>query len=625
LNASATYRRLLTRAACCVAVLFVSLHAAAENIHVNAAVEKQEVFTGEAFIYQIQVQGTNDVAPPDLSGLDGFTAQYLGGRENNSQSISIVNGQMSRVVRHEYNLSWRLTPQREGRLTIPGFTVTAAGKKFTTQAIPVMVRKPRENDQFKLRCSLSKKSCYAGEPVTLTVKWYLSNKARSVAFSVPGLNNDTFTVHDVEVQQQPNREYYKIPVNEGEAIGVMSREQLEGETFTVLTFQKIIIPRRAGVFTLSEATVSAEVLTGYQRRNRQSDDFFDRFFDDTPFGRRGVYRTLVTPSNSLELEVKPLPEQGRPPGFNGLVGMYAIEARANPVEANVGDPITLTVTVTGPDFMENVSLPSLRNHPEMQKRFRIPKEMAEGEVQGNRKVFTQTIRPLDASVSEVPPVELPWFDSAAGEYRVARSRPIPLTVHETRVLTAQDAEGTAGPRMHNPLTLRQDGIAHNYEDTTVLVDKGAGPGAWLRTPGSLALVFGPPLAWSMLALAAFYRRRDRELSGVRRRRRALARFETGLNALDRQGEDVSGDVLELLREYFGAKFGAQAGALTGGDAERLLAARNIEEEIRIAVRKLFETCEAAQYAGMGGDAAEYSRLFEEARETLRRLDREAGK
>ena len=53
-----------------IALLVVSLEAAlAQPFRVQAAVEKQQVATGEAFAFQIQVEGSETPEKPDLAGL----------------------------------------------------------------------------------------------------------------------------------------------------------------------------------------------------------------------------------------------------------------------------------------------------------------------------------------------------------------------------------------------------------------------------------------------------------------------------------------------------------------------------------------------------------------------------
>jgi len=79
--------------------------------------------------------------------------------------------------------------------------------------------------------------------------------------------------------------------------------------------------------------------------------------------------------------------------------------------------------------------------------------------------------------------------------KVARSERIPLQVSETRVVTAQDAEGT-GPVTQATAEVEAwtKGIAYNYEDEDALQTQRFEPERWFRSGGFWFLVlFLPPL------------------------------------------------------------------------------------------------------------------------------------
>mgnify|MGYP001039917717 CR=1 FL=1 len=47
------------------------------------------------------------------------------------------------------------------------------------------------------------------------------------------------------------------------------------------------------------------------------------------------------------------------PEFAGWVGRFQVEASASPTEVSIGDPVTLAVSVSGPEYLDNVELPAL--------------------------------------------------------------------------------------------------------------------------------------------------------------------------------------------------------------------------------------------------------------------------
>lgn len=589
------------------AMALFAVSAFAQEITVRAAVEKNDAFVGEAFIFQIQVQGHDHPDPPDVSALSqDFDVQSLGGQTNNSQSVTVINGRMNSTVQRAYVFNYRLSPKRTGALSIPALSVTVDGKVFTTQAIQLNGRKPEETQDFKFRLALSSERCYVGEPVALTVTWCLRKDVRNFSFNIPILEDGRFVVEESTQAPDPHKEQVRFPLGSQECIGEKGEETIEGRNYTTLQFRKILIPKQTGNYDFPAATVSCEARTNDQRKSQRG--LLGDFFDNDPFfGARGMFKNFVTPSAPLHLEVAELPRQGKPANFSGLVGTYRLDVSAAPTDVNVGDPITLTIRVSGPPYLKSAELPPLDTQPELAKHFKIPKEMAAGKIDGNAKVFTQTVRAQDAGAGAIPPIVLSYFDSKIGSYQEARSNPIPLTVHANRVITAEQAEGTATPKVQNQLTQWKAGIAYNYEDFGTLADEAYGPGLWLRSPAWLALLGLPPLAYAALAIFMMIRRRGLANPALRRSRYALAELNRRLAAVGGAGPDAAcGQILESLRAYLGAKLGLSEAALTYEDVHGPLQRRGVDEHSLAALRELFRECEASQYAGQsaaGGAAA----------------------
>jgi len=591
-------------AGCCL-VLSGLLSASAEPLRVTAAVSAREVFVGESFQFQIQVSGSEKPDKPDLSVIRDFSVEDRGGQQNSSRSVTIINGRVNHVVRRGYVFSYRLTPVRPGTLAIPAITVAAKGRMAKTEPVTILVRKPMEIDNFKLRLQLSKKQCYVGEPVTLTVTWYLGQDVRAFQFNLPILENESLYFADPHIDTNGGGKYYRIPIGDGEVVGEKGRGRLEGKDYATIRFRKVLIPKEAGTIAIGPATVACDALAGYKKSRSRFDsflgnDFFSDFFSDGFLGRRrGVYRKVVVPSNRLMLQVSALPPDGRPPDFAGHVGEYFIDASATPTKINVGDPITLKIALSGPEYLDHVGLPLLSEQPALARDFKIPEERADGKSEGKVRVFTQTIRALRSDVTEIPQIELPYFDTANGTYQVARTDPIPLTVKATKVLTADDAEGRELPSPSSQaLVAWTRGIAHNYEDTGVIRDQTSGPKTWLTSPGWLSVLGIPPLTYFLLlTVTTIVRRRNADPLAIQARK-AYAELVRALKEARRSGSDESfGIVLDAMRRYLGGKLRIPAGALTFREVEKPLTARGVDESTLNAVRDLFEKCEAGRYAG----------------------------
>ncbi len=604
--------------------------AAAQELSAVAAVERTSVFVGETFIFQVQVSGSEQPEQPDVSAIEDFSVEFQGGRRNSSSSVTITNGRMTQNVKRGYIFSYQLVAQQAGTFTIPSIAVQAAGKTVRTHPVEIRVQKPAETDDFKLRLTLSTDQAYVGEPVTLTVTWYLGQDVRGFSMSLPLLDNtDAFYMIDPEVDTNSGAKFYRLPLGAGEVIAEQGGGRLDGKEFTTLSFSKVLIPKHSGSIAVEPATVVCEALAGYresQRRSLFGGDPFSQMFDDDFFnmGRQGVYQKVVTPSNALELQIKDVPAEGRPANFAGHVGQYRIQAEAGPLDVKVGDPLTLTLTLSGPEYLDHITLPPLTDQSALVNDFKIPTERAMGETRGSTKVFTQSIRALRPDIQVIPPIELPYFDTKTGRYEVARTDPIPITVATANVVTVLDAEGREIPvSTKSEVETWAHGIAYNYEDAGVLINQRSGLTYWLQSPLWLGIIAAPPAVY-LLLLCGFVIVRKRNADPLAARAKtAYRRLTTALNSAE--SNDATPEAFDLLlqafRAYLGDKLRMPPGALMFQDVRAALAKQGVTPEQLQILKSIFDRCEASRYAGPSTDDAANAELFEQARRLAAELEK----
>jgi len=597
----------------------------AGDISVAVELESRDVYVGESFILQISIDGSDKVEPPEIPEIDAFNVEYVGGTNNSSQSITIINGKLERTVHRGFVFSYRLTPKKPGKYTIPSIKVEVEGKVYSTDPVTVMVRRPGESEDFKLRLTLSSDHCYVGEPVVLTVTWYIGRDVRDFQFTIPIFDmRDVFDFETPNIKIDTRNNYYRVPVGNEEVIAKKGSGILDGVRYATLEFKKVLIPKRAGTFTLPEAVVACKAIV----RVRSRRDFFDDFFNDDFFGMsRGKLRKYVVASNQPTLVVKALPQEGRPDGFMGHVGRYKISATAEPTEVNVGDPITLNIIVEGPDYLGNVDFPPLAMQEELARNFKIPSERAEGKVEGKKKIFTQTIRAKNDKVKEIPPIKLVYFDTGEGRYKVASTEPIPIVVHPTKVITAEDAEGGPPGGYSSPVEKWKEGIAYNYEGPELLVPDYYGISSVVFRPIFIAVLVIPPFIFFVILATVSILKRREATTGVRKAKSALRRFGRDVDRLLKDGLDdrtFGEKLLVLLRGYFATRLQRSSSALTAQDLRLELEARGVECSKFDRLFDIMEKLEAMAYAGDTSFLSNRDELAGELKELIREIDRAIG-
>lgn len=159
-----------------------------------------------------------------------------------------------------------------------------------------------------------------------------------------------------------------------------------------------------------------------------------RFRDDLLQGRvpedRREARVQGPPR---DIEVRPLPEAGRPLGFTGAVGTFTVAAQREPGEVHLGEGVAVALTILGTSGGSGAfGPPSLERVPGFEE-FAL-RGWLERPSEGGR-TFVFDVAPRSTDVTEIPAIPFAYFQPTAPVgWRVARTAPLPL-----RVLPAVEA------------------------------------------------------------------------------------------------------------------------------------------------------------------------------------------
>jgi len=576
-----------------LALLLSAAALEAQAIRVTAAVQ-QEIYTGEPFQYQIIIDGYEQPGKVDLGGLEDWSPRYAGGQNVSQTSISIINNQVSERKTLRYVMAYQFVAPQAGRLRIPSVIVEIEGTRYTTNPVAVNVLKPATTDKLGLEMSLSEDECYVGQPIEMTITWYVGANLGGYNFNIPALREtENFIVEEAQAPPGTGGELIKIEVEGGQVIARKENGVYKGNNCLVITFSKILIPRRPGVMQITAPGVICNVEVTSRDRSRS---IFDDFFADDFFGRNREYRRFSSMAQGATLTVKPLPDEGRPVDFNGLVGRYSITTFASPVKVNVGDPITLTISIRG-ELLKLVEMPDLSSLSAMAQDFKIPADQSAPKIVGMHKVFTQTIRAAHDQVTEIPAIPLCYFDVDKGQYVTVHSEAIPLEVAPTKVVTADQALSAQIIPQASEIEAVRTGIAANYEGPGLWENTAFSPGAALIQPAYLALWWGPLLIFAGSGFIRLIRHNNPARQQARRRVRSCSRAVSRLKRLDSQSESARQAAADIMRRYVGDRFDQTARSLTARDCKEILSrnCRDLQTVERFC--QALERCEQSRFAG----------------------------
>lgn len=536
------------------------------DVSVTASVDQNRVSFGESVTFSIVVNGAQNVAPPALPQIEGL--QFSGPAVNSQFSFG-AGGSSSSV-----SFVYQLTATRTGDFTIPAITMEVSGRKYATQPIPITVTKGETSADTSqtlfARVRLDSQQIYLGQ--TAPLDFVLLARANVPIRGLAGYNYEAEGLG------------YKFLQNPKTGTKV-----IDGETFNAYVFEGTISPTRTGRLTFGPCVMKTQIAV--QRRD-QHDDFFDNFF-----GRVEVREQPVTLSE-IPIEVLPLPEQGRPADFTGAVGQWNLEVTAKPTELNVGDPVTLTVKITGTGNIDTVATPQLTGLDNF-KTYDPTSKTTKNELSTTgERVFQQVLVPKSTDAAQLPEVRLSYFDPVAKQYKTATQGPIKLVV---KAGSGGATALVAGTTRSRPAEKLGEDIVYLKGDLDPAPTNVSWPVFWI-------LNIAPVLA--LTGGIAFKCRQDKLRGDVAyaRRSRAARQARRQLSAAGNLD-----DVQRALQNYLGDRLNIPASGITASVAD--------EHRLPATVREVFESCDAARFAGVKAELPALRQQVEQVIDDLERADR----
>ncbi len=372
-------------------ILFFPILLLAASVRVD--VDKPAIYPGESVSFTITANGKGDVKFPNIKDIEGFP--IIG--TSNSQSTVIINGEVKKTISKTFTFA----PDRD--ITIPSFEVEIDGKKYKTDPIKIKILTPKQSTDPDKKVSLelkaSKKEVYVGEPVRIDIVF----KKRADA-----------NIDKVEIEEPKFKNFWVKRIDG-------SKKGVEGEYITQ-TYSFIVFPQKSGKLKIPPiaAKIGKVVKT---RGGLFNDPFFnDPFFND-PFFKQFTTRVKWQKifSNSLELDVKPLPNNLE------VYGDFIISAKVDKTEVKANKPVNLTIQIAGEGNIDDIKkfeidIPDAVVYADEPK---ISTKIENGKYVGT---FTQKIAIIADKSFTIPPIEFRYFDKNLKKEVVKKTKPIHIKV-----------------------------------------------------------------------------------------------------------------------------------------------------------------------------------------------------
>ncbi len=335
----------------------VFLLGVAGAVEVNVTLDSQIVQAGEAANLSIRVSG-GQPAKPQIPEVKNLTVQYQG----QSTQISIINGQRETSLAYNYIIGSSVA----GEYQIPPVEVTVGGQKYLTKGLKLTVLASGQAQAAPNAADLAKEEADPRRFGFLTLELANQNRKHAYLGEIAPVRINAWLPKDSKVSLRSGIQ----PESKGFTLQNVSQqpqqhpEVLDGKQYQVLTWFGGISAAKAGTLPASlslKAVVAVPDLSKPALRQRRSGPFDDPFFDDA-FNQRNmqyIEKEVTLTSQDQNIEVRPLPTEGRPDSFTGAVGEFEFEAIEIPTAWKTGEPQKVALRLKGSGNFSSLKAPAL--------------------------------------------------------------------------------------------------------------------------------------------------------------------------------------------------------------------------------------------------------------------------
>ena len=364
----------------------------------------------------MNVDGDNFIQPT----FEGFKI-IAGPSQQVSQSW--VNGKSS----FEKTYSYYLLPTQKGALVIKQSSIEYNGQIFKTSPIKInvtaaveMPKDPNDtqvtaDNNLYLVADISKTNPFINEPITVVYKLYFNNIGITNFRELNKPKYNDFWSQNIDIKQ--------LVAEEG---------MFKGEKYRYVVLKKTVLyPQKTGKLEIEPLSLDIDVQLPTNRR-----DVFGRVI--IAEGNKRVSAGAKT------IQVRALPESGKPEGFTGAVGKFDFKVIPSRTNLKNGESLDLVVSVTGKGNMKLFTLPKPVVPNSLEMYDAVHKENVTTALSGiSGKIFdSYTIIPQYRGNYPIKSMQFSYFDLGSGTYKTISSPEIIINVLDGPMASSQVEDST---------------------------------------------------------------------------------------------------------------------------------------------------------------------------------------
>ena len=548
-------------------ILFLTLNTLilSSQVKFDVSVSKSKLGLNERLrVDFVMNQNGDNFSPPKFENF-----QIIGG-PNQSIKTSYVNGERSFSKTYSYFLK----PLKKGTLKISQASIEIDNETYKSLPIEVTitdsVKQPSDavtqyynDDDIELRALISKGSPFLNEPITVVYKLY---------YKAP------INISDARETETPKfKDFWsqtiKIPQLK------VQREVYKGQNYNVVEWRKVVLyPQRVGELEISPLSLNLVLDVPTDKR-----DFFGNvIYDQT---------SQLISTGMRRINVKNLPNQGKPDSFTGAVGEFEFDVILNKNSLRATESFQAELKVKGSGNLKLFDLPNILVPNSMELFEPEREELINTNLSGMSGSISKlfTVIPRFQGNFPIEEVEFSYFNPETEKYKILKSPRLTIDVFD-------------GPALSNSITNDNSNIITADDSFRFIKIKGnleeIKNDIFFESKLFYALV-ASPFAF-LLSLFAFtiYRRKRKESSYE------LIRIEERqINKMIDSAKDAIGDKIlfydkieKAIIKSLIVKFSIRMESLNKEKIQQIGQEKGLLRNDITLIIKLIENCEKVKYS-----------------------------
>ncbi len=577
--------------------LFVSQLALAQ-VTFEAKVSKKKLGVNERLRVDFEMNKDGDnFNPPSFADF-----KVVGG-PNQSVSQSWVNGKRS----YKKTYSYFIAPKKRGQFTIKQATIEIDGQVYKTTPITINVTaavdKPKDpNDpeyvasqNIHLVAEVSNSQPYLNEPITVVYKLYVApNTGVSNWREIDNPRYNDFWSQNIEVK---GRRILNGTYN--------------GEDYRyVVLYQKVLYPQKTGKLNIEPLVLDVTV--------------------EVPTNRRDIFGARLTQSvnktvsaGNRTINVKALPETGKPIDFTGAVGDFDFSVSTSKNELNASESFQVNVKVSGKGNLKLFELPKLSlpsslevYEPEKNDNIRTNLRGMQG-----YKSENYTVVPQFKGKYPIPSVSFSYFDLNTKSYKTVSSDELVIDVLEGPT-NSSNSDNNISAMNNNKQKVIFSGEQFAFIKTTPNLIE-VKPSYFFKSKLFWTALLAPLLA---IPLAMIVRRRkaerDADVVGnkIRKADKLAKKYLSEAKKALGQKEAFYIALERALHNYLKAKLNIETSDFSKDKISALLSERSVTDAVISNFISILKSCELARYTPSSN--VEMQKDYDKSAKTISAIDKQ---